>query len=622
MPIQAPKHNLSPAIAMAAAGLLVLGGCLSDGPNRVGVDYLAERGIVLQTPIHDFTFDNFPLSDFQSSLQEPSHLGDTVAMLGYSQGVTASYRAAFSLVRTEMLDSLDSGRALSFALGFPRWGEVNGNRNTASQKYLESLVANRDSMRFVITFLDIPLDDKNEYQNHVVPHFQRTFLERGLSLDLVKNMPSVGTVTLTQEDTVWLNVSGIYGNAKDTLWSIPLPHLLKRLKEKRHIYRYIMMQITPVIPDSLADSLTTMLRPAGSLVGAFRGPGLIFGDTASPFTASTEKRRLEPYSINAVGPAVSFLLSDTQPEDSTLTLAPKRNLKFQVNRQALLDSITGRLGNLSSTSSSVFDSRFFVSYADITLPYDRSQTHIDNGYAVDIQSTSTLDSLAGSRDSGFIAPILVQASPAGELTQWQNIWVLDENASAYGRKDTLSISYKKSEDDGSYRFARLRHSLDTTKDIDTLLLQVGSARETFLGGVSRITPWVRVKALDASCEVHFALRSATDKESNTFIDPTTKKQFTTSAGVAARFLNPKSTEASFTFRATESLQKTLNRISVGSTGNVSTAIGVQIAGRRGLQQDSAFAATYFPVLGKVRFPVQNGQVRAKIRILLYPLPNP
>lgn len=621
MPIQAPKHHLSPAIAAATAGLLVLGGCLSDGPNRVGADYLAERGIVLQTPIHDLTFDNFPLSDFQNSLEEPSHLGDTVPMLGYSQGVTATYRAAFSLSRSEMLDSLDSNKTLSFTLGFPKWGDPNGVGATAAQTFLESLVANRDSMHFVVSFLDIPHDDKSHYQNTVIPTFQRTFLERGLSLDLVKNTPSADTATLTEEDTVALNVAGIYGKTSDTLWSIPLPRLLKRLQAKRYAYRYILMQITPVIPDTLADSLATMIRPAGPFPGAYRGPGLIFGNTSSPFTANTEKQRLEPYSIGTTR-AVTYLLSDANREDSTLGLLPKRNVKFQVNRQALLDSIAGRLGKLAATSSSVFDSRFFVSYADITLPYDRARTSIDNDYAVDIQATSILDSLAGSRDSGFVDPIQVSATPPGKSSTWQNLWVLDENASVYGRSDTLKISYEKSEDDGQYRFARLRHSLDTAKDIDTLILQVGTTREIFLGNVSRVTPWVKVKALDAACEVYFALRSATDKESNTFLDPETKTQYTSSAGVSSRFLNPKSTEASFTFRATEGLQKTLNRMSVGNTGNVSTAIGVQIAGRRGLQQDSSFVSTYYPVMAKVRFPVQNGQVRAKIRVLLYPLPNP
>jgi|GEM_PF-6245451 len=605
-------------------GLLVLGGCLSDGPNETGTAFLKEKGIVLQDPVLDLVLEDFPLEAFRSTLEETSHLGDTVAMLGHSQGVTAGMRLAFSLSNQVFLDSLDSADAgegdedgaLRLVMGFPKWGGLDGDNPLPAQVYLEKTVAGHDSLQVLVRALTLGDPSKDQY-NRVVSHYQRAFLDKRLPLDLI-TVPEDSSYWKAQEktftvDTITLEVSGLYDRSRpDSIQAHALPHLLDALKAKRLGYRYILLDLQPVAADT-----DLMLRPAGG-IGAYYGPALLFGGGFDPARASTSKQRLEPYYVTATARSVTYFLEEDHENDDALGISPRRNLKFRIHRDTLLQRISRKLGGLPPSPQGEFDSRYFIPFGEISLPLDTNLTRIENDYALDVAMVSNLDSTAPSSDPGVVTYHDLKLSPGPESPQWETLWVIDQALSLRQKTDTLKVAYVLPEADSSVRILRFRRMADTTRDLDSLIIRPGQSRELSLNPGTRISLRVKVDARAEDYDLTFRLRSQSTVEAAGIRDPETGYPYTDNEDLTSRFLIPGNPWVSV--RSTEGLQRTLNRVNLGK--DLQQEFSLQVSGRGGLDPDTNFIRTYYPIQGSVRFPAVDGTVRAKIHLLLFPLTQP
>ena len=102
-PIAFPKSLRATAKAClpAAIAASLFAGCISDGPNQTGTQFLEKHDILLTTPVYHVKLKAFPADSFWTTDQypDPEHISDTIILAG-------NYRNHEMVVSHEMLHSL------------------------------------------------------------------------------------------------------------------------------------------------------------------------------------------------------------------------------------------------------------------------------------------------------------------------------------------------------------------------------------------------------------------------------------------------------------------------------------------------------------------------------------
>lgn len=629
--IPSPKLTspLTSNTALGAAALsLILSGCLSDGPNQTGRAFLDEQGFSLNGKVYELTLDSVPLEGFRSALEEPSHLGDTVALLGNWRGIRSDMRMAYSLTNDNLLDTLEKGSSdsavrVGLGLSFPNWGA-----NSGSPDYLKSTLAGKDSLTLVVHTLEVASANSQGDFEKARDVAERSFMVRRLPMALVENDLAAQKHSFQViRDTVVLPLNKVYIGNQESLVTLELPHLRQHLTAERLNHRYLMLQVQTLDSGPLSDSAGLLLRVTGIARYEYM-PSLLFGTGITTNSSSLRENvnRLLPYASDATRTySVDYEVHEHEPQDSTFTLLPRRGLRFRVERGELLTRLENAFAkqgvSIPSASGGAFDARFFVAYADMQLKLDTAKTFIENNYALDIRAFSQLDSAI--EDDGGSSVVFYQLpidSSKPIRNQWQSLVTLVNTDDLDRKADTLKVLYEPSPDP-AYNWLRFHLSSDTSRDIDTLLLTPGREQEwarSFNPSrplVLTVTPTAR------HCDIAYKVRPGTSQESIEYKNPSTLKNFTEYADLTERMILPK--REAVKVRATQGMQRLLNRTALSqSSGGLFHEFAINLTQRYALQSDTNFIRLNYPILAEARFAPENGKLRAKLHLILIDISQP
>lgn len=629
--IPTPKLTspLTSNTALGAAALsLILSGCLSDGPNQTGRAFLDEQGFSLNGKVYELTLDSVPLEGFRSALEEPSHLGDTVALLGNWRGIRSDMRMAYSLTNDNLLDTLEKGSSdsavrVGLGLSFPNWGA-----NSGSPDYLKSTLTGKDSLTLVVHTLEVASANSQGDFEKARDVAERSFMVRRLPMALVENDLAAQKHSFQViRDTVVLPLNKVYIGNQESLVTLELPHLRQHLTAERLNHRYLMQQVQTLESGPLSDSAGLLLRVTGIARYEYM-PSLLFGTGITTNSSSLRENvnRLLPYASDATRTySVDYVVHEHEPQDSTFTLLPRRGLRFRVERGELLTRLENAFAkqgvSIPSASGGPFDARFFVAYADMQLKLDTAKTFIENNYALDIRAFSQLDSAI--EDDGGPSVVFYQLpidSSKPVRNQWQSLVTLVNTDDLDRKADTLKVLYEPSPDP-AYNWLRFHLSSDTSRDIDTLLLTPGREQEwarSFNPSrplVLTVTPTAR------HCDIAYKVRPGSSQESIEYKNPSTLKNFTEYADLTERMILPK--REAVKVRATQGMQRLLNRTALSqSSGGLFHEFAINLTQRYALQSDTNFIRLNYPILAEARFAPENGKLRAKLHLILIDISQP
>ncbi|MDQ3001913.1 MAG: hypothetical protein M3Y08_11720, partial [Fibrobacterota bacterium] len=593
---------LAGSLALTLASLTI--SCISDGPNKTGGEYLAENGILLQSPLHHVTLKGFPVDSFWTTDEEISHLGDSLLLAGITGDFTAEPRMAFQIVDTSMLDSLEADSAvlrLSLATPRPAHGleELRGDTATDGSA--------RDSIGFVVSAWvksDAGLDTK-PWADTVSARNNR-FLVRD---DTIASLPTPSTT-----DTIFLKVSTAYAGAGIQTRALPaLETELLKSKSNKHI---IHLRLTP-IPGDTSDVGPAMLRLGGQYEtsgGVNLEPLLLFGKSEVT-TNWVAKNRLQTLVIGNRR-QVNYSLQYSGPRNDMLT-TKLRGLHVILDRKALIDSIDADLERQGKTphphpSGGDFELSYFVPYASMTLPVEPPS--LEGGFPVEMRLVSSVDSLLGDTLNGGIRE---EAVPMGSK---QVLWFTYEPGFPDTPKDEVSIGYEKVEDAAKPELRRVVLSFSKTKSSDdTLYIRTGETREWTVGYNSNGFMVMNLTADSTTLTVRSYLSTRARTENNAFRDPETGKTLTSIEARLPRFLRPSDTLVSL--RATNGLQNLLNRTRLGQNALQDFKFQPVIAVDSTVQVNTINvpAPVPYPVLSVITPRVNGKDLRVDLDIYLYPL---
>ncbi len=425
----------------AAGGFaaVALIGCISDGPNKTGAEYLANHGIVLQNPLYHVVLNNFPVDRIWTSETEPSHLGDSILLAGKSRDFSAKFRLAFEITDSNFIDSAKTTKSFKLSLTphFPTYGigknELVGSVGTKSDTAKSTLA---DSLTFIVSTTvnaDINATGATLSEDDRIALFaklNRPFMARFED----ENVLPASNV----QDTIKIQAKGLYDSLQYQINA--LPHLLDTLISKPISTKWlIQMQLTPLFKNP--DSLNSFIRLGGnSVLGSAYRPSLLFGSATNSLTA-TAGQKIQPMAVagynggNFIG--VNYKL-DYTGSDLNLVTAKNRGWHLQMNRKTLMDSINAELkrqGKIPATPDITgnFDVTYFVPFGQISLPLD-STKYFENNFPLDLRLSTDLDSiLPQSPDSIFTSFVV----PLDKKTV---LWTSVQNQSDANQTDTISVT--------------------------------------------------------------------------------------------------------------------------------------------------------------------------------------
>jgi hypothetical protein len=338
--------------------------------------------------------------------------------------------------------------------------------------------------------------------------------------------------------------------------------------------------------------------------------GLLLGPYSKTKTDSAILVR--PYSSGG-RPAVNYKVVHSGATQ-TLLYGVSRGLHFRINRQTLLDSIAARLGSGSGATGS-FDTRFFVPYAEIKLPLADSLAQVDGPFALDMQLISDVDS---------VAPQSALESIPVSIGDSIRLYPVRNGGEGYsGPDDTLICGYRRHPVDTGMRQVILRWSR-ASAITDTILVQPdGKWREFGLKRYSGLYRQASIKLAPGSETVSVEVFFSTSGiiEPRHFLD-SAGKPVSANADSKRRFWNPGAKELAV--RSTYGMRNLLNRVALPG---ITPDLFLRPADRNAFDTTGAgggagYLRVYYPVLGEIDFPRDNGLLQVTLDIYLYPLAAP
>ena len=592
-------------LPILAAGLLA--GCISDGPNQTGSDYLGEHGIILANPMYHVKIKGFPVDQFWTTDAEPSHLNDTILLAGVQGAFTAEPRFAFDITDTSLLDSLSATpTSLRLSLSTPIFQNV-GSFTDNGVKALESLAdSSRDSLSFSVLSWDFTNQGiSDDAWNDSVTHRNRLFLING---DTLARLPLPTTI-----DTVRLKVAGAYSLPRQ-LQANALPHLLDTLSRSKGHLHLIQMRMIPLPDaDTTANKRPAMLRLGGNWIyDLSHRPSLLFGRNG-PADSLDGHNRLGPLDAGNSQLAASYTLRYAGPR-TDMVVPLQRGLHVTFDRARLLDSIDSALARqhypIPARPAGPLSLQYYVPFAAITLPIDTPQ--LEAGLPVQVRLVTSVDTLLGDTLAGTRVDLIPLD---GSVTAWYTTEIGHPEVI----ENNVSLSYAKAD---SLRRIILSFSKDTTRN-DTVFLPVGgtgqiNASLTGYGQSNSLVIQLQAGENTLSAKSYLSVRSGL--ENNSFRDPVTGDPMPLDS-LVPRFVQPES--RSIRLRATGGIRTLLNRALMGTTArqdfefrpyfrafNPKAAVSVG---------DSVAHEVVFPVLSVIPPRIDSGAVSVDFDLYLYPL---
>ncbi len=616
-PIAFPKSLRATAKAClpAAIAASLFAGCISDGPNQTGTQFLEKHDILLTTPVYHVKLKAFPADSFWTTDQypDPEHISDTIILAGSKGKFSAEPRFAWNISDTAMLDSLadgyvaaDSDKALRLSLTSPALSAgpdtlllqnlVNGAEGKAADS------AEFDAWSWVFDDSGIASAAWSDSINT----WNRRYLYNGEDVSILPPP--------TAKDHIVLKVKEAYHN--HGLQARGLAGLRKALLKKsasRHIVHLRLIQVNA--PG--AESLSTMLRFGGewgTQAYVANGALLLFGKTADA-TTGNGKNRLPTLDLGNDHRAVAYTLKYSGARTDLLN-SRQRGLHVTFDRGRMLDSIDAGLRAQGITPqprvSGKFSLAYFVPFASLSLPIDTAS--LETGLPLPVNMLTMTDSLLGDSLSGGIRDFSLR-----EGDHPSDIWTLTE----IGQPDVIRnhVGLTLNQINSSLIRVILTYSKDTVLN-DTVYLANGESKQlTFSGQSSKRVMYVTMTAKfpDVRFQSYLVVRSGF--ENNELKDPATGKSIDELAKKVPRFFH--ASDTAITLRATGGIQSLLNRSDLGTAAlqgfqflpaaNAINPKGINAYG------DTVGRELPFPVLDVLTPKIESGRLKVDLDLYLYPL---
>jgi len=597
------RPRLSPFRFFSLAAL-VLGGCLSDGPNETGIGFLQHQGIQLSTPLYHFTFQNLPVDSVFSTEFPQNNFGDSLLVVGQSGPFRAAVRMGFQITTQAQRDSILVGLNLKLVSLPP----LPGGDSLIGYGYLQSSTASHDSLSLLIEAF--AWNDTNGQFADSLPVYHSRILAS------FTNPFSTLNPVFEVRDTARIALAAAYRSGiRDSIQICALKNLRNQMIQDTLHNWIVFLEVSP-----LAGSKDSgMFRFVGN-AGTSYDPGLLMG-TYQKGGADTLPTLLIPYtSAGEAGVNYQVTHTDAGPPN-TLLYGVSRGLNFRLNRNVLLDSIQARMGSkypAAAIASGKYSTAFFVPFAQVYLPLvDGSgnpdpRTTVDPGpLALDMQLISDVDSLDPQSDSGLI-PLALNDS--------MKLYPMQPAPPAYAGQtvDTLICIYRQLPADTTLRQMILHWQINSTITDTFLFTPDGNRQELTL---ARYPGWLKPATLgvypeesEAMMEVYFNVGSGVEPDG--FTNPSTGQPQTLYSALSPRFYRPGAT--SLEVRATNSITALLNRVS-GTLPVMQLKPNDHNAFDTAYYDTSSYNFVSYPVMGEIGFPLQSG---ITVDLYLYPLASP
>lgn len=599
--------------AFAAAAFV---SCISDGANKTGGEYLAGHGILLQDSLFHVTLNGMPVDTFwatdalipRQGEGDIRNLGDSILLAGRTGKFTAVPRMTFQVIDTAMFDSLVAGdsSSLRLSLSFPK--------PSFSYEELQATVEAagiRDSMGFEVAAWDsTDAGIDNDKWNAKVSEWNGRFLYRN---DTLAALPAP-----TSRDTVYIKVTTAY--KADSIQANALPNLFKTMLAAPSDRHFVHLRLTP-IPGPAGDSGAAMLRLGGWMGdGSFtltKGPLLLFGNTATA-TSGNDKNRLRAMAVpGTTVRAVDYSLRYDGSRTDMLT-DKQRGLHLVLDRAALLDSIDAALRRAGKSpqprsTNGDFDLSYFVPFAKMTLPVD--SVILDGGFPLELRMATETDSLLGDIPGGFKLDTIA-------LGTSKSLWFTPEAGNPEVIKETVSLGYEAF--DGDLRRVTIKFSTrDSSVRNDTLYIRKGATKDwiSTLSNQSNSFLSMSLTADSASLTARTYNNFNLVSESGDFRDPETGKTITDIIKLLPHYLKPG--DASITLRATNGIQRLLNRARSGTDRlqsfliqpPLSPAVDTSVT----VNGENKPQSVPYPVLSVIPPKLTDGRLTVDVELYLFPL---
>jgi hypothetical protein len=596
------KALVAGSLALTLASLTV--SCISDGPNKTGGDYLAENGILLQSPLHHVTLKGFPVDSFWTTDEEPSHRGDSLLLAGVTGDFTAEPRFDFQITDTSMLDSLEADSVvLRLSLSTPRPGhgfeELRGD--TANDG------SARDSIGFLVSAW-VKTDDGlngDQWTDTVLARNSRFLVQN----DTIASLPAPDTT-----ETIFLMVSRAFAGTGIQTKALPAleAHLLKNKSDKHLVH----LRLTP-IPGDTTDVGPAMLRIAGQYEasGGVNAEPLLLFTKSEKTTELSAKNRLQTLVVSGRR-QVNYTLRYSGPRLGMLT-TKLRGLHVILDRKTLIDSIDAELVRQgrppqAHPASGEFELSYFVPYAAMTLPLE--SLSLEGGFPLEMRLVSSMDTLLADTVNGGIG------SETVNLGGKKVLWYTYAAGFPETPQDEVSIGY---EDAGIAAHPELRRviisfSTSKTRD-DTLFVGVGEVKEWRLQYDRNSVIVMNLTAASGSLTVESYVNKGAATENNDLRDRETGKTITSLEKLLPRFL--RQSDKAVSLRATKGLQALLNRTGLGRNALQDFKFQPVLAVDTTVTVKDANVPAYvpYPVLSVVTPKVNGTDLRVDLDLYLYPL---
>ncbi len=410
------RSNIAPFTTNRAANrgfhlhLLVLSlclfSCISDGPNHSGGGFLEEQGLIYAPPLDSIYLSHLPVDTFWTVDLPYNRLGELSWPLGKFQSFESQARMAFAISDSTFTDSISNFGSLSLILSLIRSLDKGGSKTL----FTDSL----DSALFIAEYYSYSaLDTQNiDTWKNDIRNLAYRFVDKRDSLITFQNLKvaresiwvDLRSTVKKQVDTVRDSKGKIsilangdtsfisYYTVGDSTLKLELEELRKHLLGDKHRRQFVMLNLAMENVDS-SDLMLRFIGKYDTKAKKNLQPHLRRSNLNAFVNAFAENQVVPLYLMAGDVRAINTVIQSEAPK-AGLSTGKVTSLLFEINRDSLLHRISTAL-NLrfpNAKPGKTWDSRYFIPYAELSLPLQADSISIEGDVAIQAYAKWRYDS--------------------------------------------------------------------------------------------------------------------------------------------------------------------------------------------------------------------------------------
>ncbi len=585
------SHSICKQV-LACTFAFALFGCISDGPNKTGAEYLSNQGIVLKDQLQKIELSDFPLDTVWTSANSVNPFATGELLVGHWGNFTSKARMVFDITDTTQLNSVKDSGALRLSLGFRQYSKSNSALFNPIKNLADSIVTLR------VTTWAKPESLIASHHSDTLHYWSYRFIRK---LDTLSMLPFTSSSTVF--DTIQLSLKRFKGGT-DSLQAVLLPNLRKQLLTNSQQIHWTLFMEMEVI-DTLNKVPMILRLSSGNNDAAGSSPRLLFGEPKVTTEQATDAQKLYPAILDNYR-ATTYQLQHFGNQEVMLS-GITQGMHFFLNRDSLMNRIkmafeAKSLPYLADDINAEFNSNYFIPYASMQFAFD--SVKIEDSLKLDMRMISDLDSSIVPKDL-----LRIRSTKRIALNDSLRFPIYNK-FNSYEASDTITAKYEKVKTDSSLRRLTLLLKTDTVFN-DTVILHSG-IKTHFALSAQRIRNSVinfSVIPSNDTVAISWTLNLKGIIEPNEY----SKIATDTLTTYGPRYLS-EGNNSQVTLRVTNGLQRLLNRTQSGK--NIQTEFYLEPLP---LAIDpTAPVKTSYSVMGEI--PIRPAMGKPKVNMILYLFP--